>query len=231
MTNAKDMIGIFQDLDIEYSDWTENPKEFAKRLRDKAHQLDAQLKEKNTVLDLEERFKAKAFGNREANDRAEEFISYILDQIAEMDVETQACVLTRLPEVTQTIAKTIRVTSMRQERTFSRKRVHMMYNKLRKAYETYVSFMSTFRPEDIGKPPMIPARPGNYASDHSSIKEYIFWIDGKDYVNYYTAARILGQEITHYTDLVDFFQEEMERAEKTGESQYNLDLTIVGDDE
>lgn len=224
MSDTNAMIGIFQDLDIPYEDWTDNPKEFAKRLRDAANKLDIQLKEKNNVLSMEERFKAKSLSNPEFSAQADEFIDSIMDQLNLMEPEVMACVLSRLPEVSQHIARTIRVMSMRQEKQFSKRRVHLMYNRLRKAYETYVGFMKTFRPNDIGNPPNIPARPGNYGNDSISVKEYVFTIDGNDYLNYYTAARILGVEISTYMDLVDMFEGQTEL------NGHKISYTIFGDD-
>lgn len=225
MTNTNAMIGIFQDLEIPYEDWTENPKEFAKRLRDAANKLDVQLREKNNVISMEERFKAKALSNPEFNAQADEFIDSIMDQIMQMEPEVLACVLTKLPEVSSSIARTIRTMSMRQEKQFSKKRVHLMYNRLRKAYETYVEFMKTFRAAEIGNPPNIPARPGNYGNDSLSIKEYVFYIDDVDYLNYYTAARILGVEISHYMDLVDMFEGQTEL------NGHKISLQILGGDD
>lgn len=227
--NQQKMVGIFKDLGIDYTVWMDNPSAFARTLRDAAMKLDVQLKEKNSILNLEERFKSKALSNKVAQEQAEEFIQSIFDQIMGMDIDTMVCVLTKLPEISHSMAVTIRNQSMRQERSFSKRRIHLMYSKLRKAYEIYIGFMMAFKPEDLMKdgktPPMIPARPGNYNSDSLGIKEYLFTIDGDDYLNYYTAARILEIDIVSYMDLVDALN---------GKSKWNghsVAVTLLGEDD
>lgn len=204
--DTKSMMAIFKDLEIPHDDWTDNPAEFAKRIRDAANKLDQELKAKNSVLSMEERFKSKAAANVEANNFADQYVEKILDDIMGFDPEVMACILVRIPGISKDIAQTIRAISMRKEKAFSKRRTHLMYNRLRKAYETYVGFMKTFRPQDIGNPPLIPSRPGNYGNDSYAVTEYEFLIDGEGYLNWYYVARIIGIEIHSYMDLVEAIQ-------------------------
>lgn len=200
------MVAIFKDLDIPHADMMDNPAEFAKRLREAAAKLNVELSQKNSIITMEDRFKSNAAKNVEANEFAEKFVDELHDAIMSMDPEVMACILVRLPHITSEIGKTIRAISMRQERKHSKRRTHLMYNRLRKSYDRYVSFMKMMMPAEIGNPPAIPSRPGNFSSDESTYLEYEFFIDGEGYLNWYTVANILEVEIKSYMDLVDIFR-------------------------
>lgn len=221
------MASIFYDLNIDASKLMDNPKEFLEVMRMAASKLDSQLKDSNSLQSMEDKFRQNALKNKEANEEADEFINQITDLFSELSPETLCCILVRLPEVSRQIKSGITAMAMRQEKTFSKKRIHFMYNSLRKAYERYVTFLKAFYPEKIGNPPMIPARPGNYGNDSATIVEYIFIIDNEPYANYYTAARIVGVPINHYMDLVDAFR----AAENNEINGHKIILKVIGEEE
>lgn len=196
------------DMGIDFSDWQTNPAEFCKRVAKKANELAAELQKENSLMDTEERFKARAYSNKEAAAEAQEFIDLLMEKMSNSSPEVIANIMVRMPEVTSYGHTIIRTTSMRLGRSMSKKRTHAMYVKLRKMYESYTNFYKMVYPDQLKNPPIIPARSGNYGDEGKNlgIKEYIFCIGEEEYMNYYTAARILGIEIANYMDLVEYYQ-------------------------
>lgn len=208
---SKKVQHVWEDLDIDYTDWQDNPKEFSKRVADKARQMAAELDKPNTVLSAEENFKAKALANTEAAAKAEELIANIKDVLMGDDTDVMVNFVARIGTLTSDFHKIIHTMAMRNSRGFSKARTHAMYVRLRKAYETYVEFQKWFNPE-VKTLPIIPAKPGNYSSSSigSGMRELVFKLDDEEYFNYYTVARILGIEISTYMDLVEFFDKNKE---------------------
>ena len=129
------MAAIFHDLQIDATNWQENPKEFLQVMKTAGAKLANQLDNNNSLQTMEDKFRQKALKDPEANKIADEVIAQFTDTIAELSPEILCCILTRLPEVSRQIKASITGMAMRQEKTFSKKRIHGMYNRLRKAID------------------------------------------------------------------------------------------------
>jgi len=116
-------------------------------------------------------------------------------------------VLPLMPTVTKDMHGIVRTSSMRVTNNggYSRTRLLAMYNTLRQCYSTYSDYQKLFNDLEF---PIIPALKGNF-NDRSdvAVREYVFEIDGANYLNYYTVARILEIECTNYMDVVDAISE------------------------
>lgn len=200
------VIGIFQDLDIDYSDMQENPKAFALRVFEASKKLGLQLDQKNTLTDFIERFNYEASHDKQAQLVAEDFVARMEEEIYNFTPEVMVNILARMPGLTQEMHSIVRSTAQRKGNLFSRKRVHGMYVQLRKCYEAHVSFWKMFNEEAMKGVPIMPAKSGNYSDETSrGITEYVFYIGNTEYYNYYNCARVLGIEIKNYMDIVEYF--------------------------
>lgn len=208
MTTEKNkFITTWIDLGVDYENWRTDPKDFCEKVAKRARELAIDLEKANTVMSNEESFKAQAYKDKEAIAAAEEIINNLMDILVASSPEVIANVMIRMPQVTSFGHTTIRTMAMRKTRTYTKKRTHAMYVRLRKMYESYTEFMKLMYPEDLKNPPIIPAKSGNYGKDTElGIKEYIFCIDGEEFMNYYEAARLIGITIESYMDLVEYYQ-------------------------
>ena len=207
MPNQKEIFNqVLADLEIDNSDMMDNPKPFIDKVIAKSKELAKQLDAKGTLSEHERTFKEKAMKNTEAKAKAEELYEQIYALVADQDPEVLVNLLGFFPEVTSMMASSIRSMSMRSGNvtTLSKKQINLLYIKLKKTYETYITFMQFFSPELIYKnPPVIPPKKGNY-SDHSAtsgIKTYLFIIDGAEWINPFPVAKLLGIDMKHYMDL------------------------------
>ncbi len=198
-----------EDLQITTDDMQTDPKAFIKRIMNKAAWLESQLKKPNSLSDIEEDFKSKAFKNTEAKVKAQQVISKIMNLIFEEDIEVVANILTMFPEVTSTANNMVKSMSIRQSNTevYTKRELHLMYMALKKGYEHYIRFMEVFYADKLPKvPPVIRGLSGNYVERSSSgIKTYIYTLDGEEYTNAYSVARKLGiqERVSFYLDLVE----------------------------
>jgi hypothetical protein len=209
MPNQKEMFNqVLADLEVDSSDMMDNPKPFIDRVIAKSKELAKQLDARGTLAEHERLFKENAVKNVDAKAKAEEIYETISQLIAEQDAEVLVNLLPLMTDVTAMMSSSIRSMSMRSGNvtTLSKKQINMLYIKLKKTYETYVTFMEFFTPEKLYKNmPVIPPKKGNY-SDHSvssGIKTFIFMIDGKEWINPFPVAKLLNIEMKHYMDLPD----------------------------
>jgi hypothetical protein len=212
MAAQKDnMVGLFQDLGIAEFDWVNDPNGFALLLVEEANKLRKQLQQRNTITDVEERFRYDAVHNSDAVEIAEEFINRFSNELYNFTPEVMVNILARMPVITQELHGIVRATAMRKGQLFSRRRLHGMYIRIRKMYESYTAFYKSFDPDTMKGVPLIPALPGNYSDDSSlGITEYVFYIGTTQFYNYYNCARILGIQIASYMDLVEYFEKNSE---------------------
>ncbi|UOF81966.1 hypothetical protein [Caudoviricetes sp.] len=206
MANNQSVVGIFQDLGIDYSDMHSNPGDFARRVADAAKKLGTQLDQKNTLSDYVERFKYDAEHNTQAKEIADNFVARMEEEVYNFTPEVMVNILAQMPHLMQEMHGIVRATAQRKGNFFSRRRIHAMYVRIRKAYEAHVDFYKMFDAEAVKGVPIIPARSGNYSDDSSlGITEYVFFIGTTEYYNYYEAAKVLGIEIKNYMDIVEYF--------------------------
>jgi hypothetical protein len=209
MPNQKEIFNqVLADLEIDASDMMDDPKPFIDRVIAKSKELAKQLDARGTISEHERMFKERANKNQEAKDKAQEVYEQIYAIIAEQDPEVLVNLLPLMTDITSMMSSSIRSMSMRSGNvtTLSKRQINLLYIKLKKTYETYITFMEFFAPELIYKHcPVIPPKKGNY-SDHSitsGIKTYIFMIDGAEWINPFPVAKLLDIEIQHYMDLPD----------------------------
>lgn len=239
MPNQADLFSqVLADLEVDSSDMMTKPKDFVQRVIIKSKELERQLDAKSTLQESERTFKEKALKNVDAKAVAERIFIEIADKITEQDPEVLVHLLTLFPEITQTCASSIRSSSMRSGNVtaLSKRQINLMYIKLKNTYETYVQFMKLFRPDDIGKPPVIPPKKGNYSdfSSSSGIKSYEFIVDGETWINPFAVAKKLGIEVKHYMDLPDKIREiqaDDETALVNGHTVKLIDISQAGSDE
>lgn len=209
MPNQKEQFNqVLADLEIDSSDMMTEPKKFIDRVVAKSKELAKQLDARSTISEHERMFKESAMKNVEAKAKAAELHEQIYSLIAEQDPEVLVNLLPLMTDITSMMGSSIRSMSMRSGNvtTLSKRQINLLYSKLKKTYETYITFMEFFDAENIYKHnPVIPPKKGNY-SDHSissGIKTYKFMIDGNEWINPFPVAKLLGIEIKHYMDLPD----------------------------
>jgi hypothetical protein len=223
MSNAKEQFNqVLADLEVDSSDMMDNPKKFIDRVIAKSKELAKQLDARGTLAEHERLFKDNAVKNVDAKAKAEEIYEIISQLIAEQDAEVLVNLLPLMTDVTSMMSSSIRSMSMRSGNvtTLSKKQINMLYIKLKKTYETYITFMEFFDPDKIYKSnPVIPPKKGNY-SDHSvssGIKTFIFMIDGNEWINPFPVAKLLGITMKHYMDLPDAIR----RLQPNGDEKIN----------
>jgi hypothetical protein len=204
---ANDFYTICKDLGIEYDDMLTDPKSFIRRVVDKATWISNELSKTNTLATIEDEFKSAARKNEPAKLRAEQIYNDILDIIAKEDAEVLVNLLPMLAEVTQFASNNVRAMSIRSSSTphLSKRHLHLLYIDLKKCYDAYIGFMRLFHGADIGKPPIIPSKSGNYSSGSAGtgVKIYTYTIGKEKFRNPYEVAKMLGVDIKHYMDLTD----------------------------
>jgi hypothetical protein len=208
-----EMSQVMIDLDIQFDDMFENHEEFAKRVTRKARELAAQLDRKTPLADVEADFKAKAYQNKDAKAEASELHGQILALLQDRSPEVLANLLQMMPSISDSISNEVKGMAIRNSNSqvLSKRHIHMMYTRLKKGYDTYVTFVKMMEGILL---PAIPAKSGNFGDDSAITgtkihRIYVMQTDenGKEfemmYTNPWTCARHLGLEIKFYSDLID----------------------------
>lgn len=198
---------VLEDLQVDASDMMTEPKKFIQRVMLKANELAKQLDAKSTLSDVERAFKEKALKNEDAFNKAEEIFNEFYNKVSELEPEVLVNLLTMIPDLLSMANSSVRSMSMRTSGTaqLSKKQVNLLYIRLKNLYEAYITFMKFFHPDEIGTPPVIVAKKGNFSdfSSTSGIKVFEFIIDGNSYLNPFSVADKLGIKVKHYMDLPD----------------------------
>lgn len=209
MPNQKELFNqVLADLEISSEGMMDDPKPFIDRVIAKSKELAQQLDSRSTMSEHERLFKDNSLKNDDARKKAEEVFEQIYSIIAEQDAEVLVNLLPMMTDITSMMTSSIRSMSMRAGNvtTLSKRQINLLYIKLKKTYETYITFMQFFAPEKIYKTcPVIPPKKGNF-SDHSAtsgIRTFEFIIDGVSWINPFPVAKLLDIEMKHYMDLPD----------------------------
>lgn len=228
---------VLEDLEVDYSDMMDNPKAFIARVYAKAQELARQLDAKSSLVESERTFKEKALKNKDAEQKAEILYEHIMDLLVDQDPEVLVHLLGMFPELTSTASNSVRSMAMRTGNvtSLSKRQINNLYIKLKDTYEAYINFMKLMHKDEIGVPPVIVAKKGNF-SDYSAngIRYFEFLVDGYQYTNPFPVAKMLGIKIKFYMDLPD----EIEKLQGGDSSvQINghdvklIDMSKVKDDE
>jgi hypothetical protein len=207
MSDMQSMQRLLTDLEVDFSDMLTDPNTFIKRVVSKSRELAAELDKKNNLGEIESRYKANCYRNKEAADRAEELKAQIMSMIFAETPEVIANLLPMFAELTGDMANEVRTASFRASNvSYLPKRMILdHYIRLKKMYEAYINFAKLMYPDELKKvlPPTIPPKTGNYGTGENHKTLYHAVIDGETYINPYEAGRILGVEVNHYMDIVD----------------------------
>ena len=208
MSEEKNQVSIIlEDLEVDSSDMMSDPKAFIVRIIKKSKELANILDSKSTISEHERMFKEKAYKNEAAKDKAQEIFDSFYATIVEQEPEVLVNLLTMFADLISVANSSVRSMSMRTSGSaaLSKKQINLLYIKLKKTYETYISFMKLFHANEIGVPPVIPPKKGNFSDGYSSsgVKTFEFTLDGLDFVNPFVVANKLGLKVDHYMDLPD----------------------------
>ena len=206
MSEEKNQVSIIlEDLEVNSEDMMSDPKAFIVRIIKKSKELAAILDSKSTISEHERVFKEKAYKNEAAKDKAQEIFDSFYSVIVEQEPEVLVNLLTMFADLISVANSSVRSMSMRTSGSaaLSKKQINLLYIKLKKTYETYISFMKLFHSTEIGMPPVIPPKKGNFSSDYSSsgIKTFEYILDGLSFINPFVVANKLGLKVSHYMDL------------------------------
>lgn len=206
MSNSKDMFNqVLEDLELDARDMMTSPKDFISRVYAKSLELARQLDAKSTISEYERTFKDKAMKNETAKHVAKVLFDKFYTEISEQEPEVLVNFLAMLPDITSMCQSSIRSMSMRSGDIagLSKKQINLMYIRLKKTYETYIDFMKLFHEDEIGIPPVIVPKKGNFSDSGAGIKTYAFIVDGDVWYNPFPVAKKLGINMQHYMDLPD----------------------------
>jgi hypothetical protein len=212
-----EMAQAMLDLGIQYDDMYTNQEEFSKRVTRKARELAAQLDKKTPLADIEHDFKAKAYKNQEARDEAEELFNQMLVMLHGRDPEVLANLLLKISPLGDSINNEVKGMAIRNANSqiLSKRHIHLMYTRLKKGYDSYVTFVKLM---DNKLLPAIPAKSGNFGDDAAITKTKIYRIyitetdeSGKEFevmfLNPWECATYLGLEIKFYFDLIEMIEQ------------------------
>lgn len=212
---------IFEDLDIDaskcFSPNAEDVQAFAHAVDMKARELAAILdKNQNKGIgSREEAFRMKALSVKAKEKEALEFLQKITAMAEALDDEVLVHVQANMKDFTTAVNAMVRTAAYSQSHNddveeMDKKTTHMMYVRLREAYNTYKKFAEGFL--NVKNLPIIPAKSGNYAQTNGSpnvhlLNIYLYTLeDGQEYFTPYVVARKLGIKIKNRMDLHDYIQ-------------------------
>lgn len=201
---------IFEDLEIDTTDMLNEPEAFAARVVAKAKELEAILKSDTSVASYEKQVREQAKGQK----ISEDILPYVND-IYEIGETASLEDLVHLIDLARNLVKDLETAfhsravyeSTRKTSPIADKRVaHAQHVKLRKAYDGFRQFCKLFNDYN---PPVINGQSGNFGSNLSPLKTYIFEIDGDEFMNHFPVIRRLGKvdELTSLMDLLEYLEE------------------------
>lgn len=207
---------IFKELDIDSSDYLDDPPAFIRRVVDKAAELARELDRSNTFNDVEQEFRDKALKDTESRKIAKEMVDRFTSELLNADPKVVANVLSLMPQFMQLGNNIVSSMGIRETRpVLNKAQIHALYKKLKETYEYYVKSGKLFFPEKFPKIcPVIPGKSGNYMpKSENSLPLYKFiFIDEEgneeEFLTPFWVAKMAGvqDKVKHYMDLVEMVQ-------------------------